>query len=99
METERAILQLSVNQIEGGEVVALLRSPDVLLRVADLERAGVRGFAGRRETVAGDAYVSLASLAPAVTFELDDRALTLRLTAAPSLLTTTVTSCRAGRPA
>jgi outer membrane usher protein len=99
VETERAILQLTVNQIESGEVVALLRSPDVLLRVADLERAGVRGFAGRRETVAGDAYVSLASLAPAVTFELDDRALTLRLTAAPSLLTTTVQDFLQSRPA
>jgi outer membrane usher protein len=98
VETERAILQLSVNQIENGEVVALLRGADVLLRVADLERAGVRAFAGRRETVAGEAYVSLASLAPAVTFELDDRALTLRLTAAPSLLATTVQDFLQSRP-
>lgn len=97
-ETERAILQLSVNQIERGEVVALLRSPDVLLRVADLERAGLRDFAGQRETIAGDAYVSLLSLAPVVTFELDERALALRLTAQPSRLTATVQDFLQSRP-
>jgi outer membrane usher protein len=99
VETERAILQLSVNQTESGEVVALLRGADILLRVADLEQAGVRGFAGRRETVGGVAYVSLASLAPAVTFEMDERALTLRLTATPALLPTTVQDFLQSRPA
>ena len=53
-ETERAILQMSVNGIERGEVVVVLRSPDVLVRVVDLERAGLIGFGGRRETVGSD---------------------------------------------
>ncbi|HKW91435.1 MAG TPA: fimbria/pilus outer membrane usher protein [Methylomirabilota bacterium] len=97
-ETERAILQLSVNEVERGEVVVLLRTPDVLLRAADLERAGLRGLAGRRETVAGEVYVSLASLAPAVTFALDERALTLRLTAQPSLLIANVQDFLQSRP-
>jgi len=97
-EMEQAILQWSVNGVERGEVVTQLRSPDVLVRVADLEQAGVRGFAGRRETVAGVAYVSLASLAPAVTFEMDERALTLRLTATPGLLATTVQDFLQSRP-
>jgi outer membrane usher protein len=97
-ETERAILQWSVNEIERGEVVVLLRGPDVLLRVSDLERGGLHGFAGRRETIAGDEYVSLASLAPAVTFAVDERALTLRLTAAPSMLATTVQDFLQSRP-
>ena len=95
---EQAILQWSVNGIDRGEVVVLLRSPDVLVRVADLEQAGVRGFAGRRETVGGVAHVSLASLAPAVTFEMDERALTLRLTATPGLLATTVQDFLQSRP-
>jgi len=99
VEMEQAILQWSVNGVERGEVVVRLRSPDVLVRVADLEQAGVRGFAGRRETVGGVAYVSLASLAPAVTFEMDERALTLRLTTAPSLLPTTVQDFLQSRPA
>jgi outer membrane usher protein len=94
----QAILQWSVNGVERGEVVALLRGADVLVRVADLEQAGVRAFAGRRESVTGAAYVSLASLAPAVTFEVDERALTLRLTAAPALLTTTVQDFLQSRP-
>jgi outer membrane usher protein len=97
-DMEQAILQWSVNGIDRGEVVTQLRAPDVLVRVADLEQAGVRGFAGRRETVAGVVYVSLASLAPAVTFEMDERALTLRLTATPGLLATTVQDFLQSRP-
>jgi len=95
---ELAILQLSVNQVERGEVVVMLRGTDILVRVVDLERAGVRGFAGRREAVGGVAHVSLASLAPAVTFEMDERALALRLTATPSLLPTTVQDFLRSRP-
>jgi len=97
-ETERAILQWSVNQVERGEVVVFLRGPDVLLRVVDLERAGVRGFAGRRETFGGEVYVWLASLAPAVTYEVDERALVLRVSAGPSLLATNVQDFLQGRP-
>jgi len=97
-ETERAILQVTVNGIERGEIVVVLRSPDVLVRVVDLQRAGLIGFGGRRETVDGDVYVSLVSLAPAVTYELDERALALRLTAAPSNLTTTIQDFLQSRP-
>jgi outer membrane usher protein len=97
-ETERAILQVSVNGIERGEIVVVLRSPDVLVRVVDLERAGLIGFGGRRETVGGDVHVSLISLAPAVTYELDERALALRLTATPSNLTTTIQDFLQSRP-
>jgi outer membrane usher protein len=94
----RAILQLSVNGVERGEVVVLLRGGDVLLRVTDLERAGIRGVAGTRETVAGVVHVSLASLAPAITFEMDERALALRLTAEPGLLPATVQDFLQSRP-
>ena len=51
-DVERAILQLSVNGVERGEVVVVVRSPDVLIRPADLQRAGLIGLAGRRETIA-----------------------------------------------
>jgi outer membrane usher protein len=98
-ELERAILQLHVNQVDRGQVVVLLQGPDVLVPVADLERTGLRGFAGRRETVAGTVYVSLASLAPTVTFVLDERAVALHLTAAPSLLPATVQDFLQSRPA
>lgn len=98
LDVPRGIFQLSVNQIDRGEIVAILRSPDVLVRVRDLERAGLRGFAGLRENITGETYVSLASLAPVVTFELDERALTLRLTAAPATLTTTIQDFLQARP-
>lgn len=97
-EVVRAILQLSVNDVDRGEVVALLRGGDVLVRAVDLERAGLRGIAGPRETVGSETYVPLASLAPAVRFELDERALTLRLTAVPALLQSTIQDFQAGSP-
>jgi len=97
-QVERAIFQWSINQVERGEVIVYLRGSDVLVRVADLEGAGVRGFVGRRETLGGEAYVSLASLAPAVTYVLDERALVLRLSAGPALLPTTVQNFLQGSP-
>jgi len=97
-EPEQAILQWSVNQVDRGEVVVLLRGADVLVRVADLERAGLRGFVGRREPYVGVMYVSLASLAPAVGYELDERALVLRVTTAPALLSTNVQDFLQARP-
>jgi outer membrane usher protein len=97
-EVVQAILQLSVNGVERGEVVALLRGPEVLVPVADLDRAGLRAVTGGHETVGGVAYVSLATLAPAVIFEVDERALTLRLTAAPALLPATVQDFLQSRP-
>jgi outer membrane usher protein len=97
-EPVQAILQWSVNQAERGEVVVLLRGSDVLVRVADLERAGIRGFVGRRESFIGEMYVSLASLAPVVGYELDERALVLRVTAAPALMTTNVQDFLQARP-
>lgn len=97
-EPEQAILQWSVNQVDRGEVVVLLRGADVLVRVTDLERAGLRGFVGRREPYVGVMYVSLASLAPAVGYELDERALVLRVTTAPALLSTNVQDFLQARP-
>jgi len=97
-ETQRAILQLIVNEVERGEVIVVLRGPDVLLRVTDLQPAGLINIEGRRETIGGEAYVSLASLAPQIVYEMDERALVLRLTAAPSTLAVTVQDFLQSRP-
>jgi outer membrane usher protein len=83
---QRAILELSINEVEKGEVVVFLRESDVLVRVKDLETAGLKSFAGRRENISGDDYVLLNSLAPQVSFKLNDRDLTLNLTAQPAVL-------------
>jgi len=37
------------------------------------DEAGLRGFGGRREDIDGRQWVSLRSLAPGVTFVLDER--------------------------
>src|SRR6266545_4765140 len=88
--SQRAILGLVVNEIDKGEILVVLRGDDVWASIDALERAGVRGFAGRRETIAGGPMVELRSLAPDVTFAVDEAALVLRITAAPAFLATTM---------
>lgn len=97
-DTQRAILQLSVNLVEQDEAIVLLRAGDVLMRMPDLVRAGLRGFSGRREVIGGEEYVSLASLGPGITFVLDERALALRLTAQTAFLASTVLDLGPGPP-
>jgi len=96
---KRALLTLVVNDVPKGEVLAILRLPDVFVAVRSLEEeAGLHGFAGRREDIDGRPWVSLRSLAPDVQFVLDDRSLTLRLTAAARLLGTRSVRLRPGAP-
>jgi outer membrane usher protein len=71
---------------------------DVLVGVAALESLGLRGFGGHRESIGGTPFVSLASLAPRLIYELDERALTLRLSAQPDLLDAVVRNLASGRP-
>lgn len=79
MAAENVFLPVTVNEVAKGEVVALIEGSDVLLRVRDFEAFGVRGFAGRRETREGEAWVFLSSLAPEVSFRLDLEAVTLAI--------------------
>jgi outer membrane usher protein len=79
---QRAILALAVNLIDKGEAFVVLRGHDVLLLVSDLEGAGVKNFTGLREPIGGKLHVSLQSLASSgISYELDERALTLKVTA------------------
>ena len=87
---QRAILTLTVNEVDKGDALVIVRGGDLLIGVETLRQAGLREFTGRRETVTGEAFVSLASLAPGIVFEFDQKALALRLTARPELLATTV---------
>ncbi|HTK29301.1 MAG TPA: fimbria/pilus outer membrane usher protein [Vicinamibacterales bacterium] len=95
---QRAILTVSLNEVDEGDALVVLRDGDALIAVTALERFGLHGFAGRRETANGETVVSLASLAPDVTFVVDERALTLTLTAKPSLFAPAVRSLADGRP-
>src|SRR5262249_26835956 len=94
----RAILRLTVNHVDRGDVIVILKAGDVLVRVDDLEQAGLRAFDGTRTLVKDALHVSLRSLAPAVTFDLDERELALRLTVAPSMLAGKVVDLGVGRP-
>ncbi|MEO6326812.1 MAG: fimbria/pilus outer membrane usher protein, partial [Thermoanaerobaculia bacterium] len=95
---KRAILPLRVNSVEQGEVSALLDGVDVLLPLAELERAGLGAIEGARCEVGGESFVSLASLSPDVSFTLDESDLTLRMKVRPRLLKSSIHDLRNGRP-
>jgi outer membrane usher protein len=98
-QDQRAVLELVVNRVPSGESLVVLRGTDALVPVETLQKAGLRGFAGRRDTLGGEEIVSLASLAPGVTFAVDDIELRLMLTASPDLLGLTVRDLWSGAPA
>ena len=81
-----------------GEIVVHIGEGEIWCDVAALERAGLRGFAGDRETRGIRIIVGLHSLAPAVRFELDETALELRLTVAPALFGQTQRNILSERP-
>jgi outer membrane usher protein len=89
VQDQKAILELSVNQISQGEVFVFLREKDILIRRLDLEKAGLQGFSGLQETINNEIYVSLASLGSNANYEFDEKALTLRITAQANLLGST----------
>ena len=70
---QRALLTLYVDDGDHGETQVIVRDKDILASVAALEEAGIHSFAGTREVVNGKPMVSLASLAPAITYKFDDR--------------------------
>jgi hypothetical protein len=67
-QDQRAVLELVVNRVPSGESLVVLRGTDALVPVETLQKAGLHGFTGRRDTLGGQELVSLASLAPGVTF-------------------------------
>ncbi|WP_242334776.1 MULTISPECIES: fimbria/pilus outer membrane usher protein [Anaeromyxobacter] len=81
-----AFLQLFVNGGPADTALVLVAPQDIWIAPADLVRAGLAGFGGARRELDGRTLVSLRSLAPGVRFDLDERALAIRLEAAPSLL-------------
>lgn len=96
---QRALLSLSVNQVVHGEALVILRGTDIMIEVPTLAQAGLKDFDGRRETVDGREFVSLASLAPSITFQFSERALTLAITARGEHLGSVVLDLRSTRPA
>lgn len=96
---ELAVLPTHVNGVAAGEMTVFFEEADALVRIADLAGAGIQGFAGQTRVEGGETFVSLASLAPEVSWKFDESELRLDLTVDPALLPTVRREIRAGRPA
>jgi outer membrane usher protein len=98
-QDQRAMLELVVNRVAAGESIVVIRGADALVPITGLTQAGLGGFKGQRETIGGQEYVSLSSLAPDLSFTIDELELRLSITAAPELLGRTIHDLRSGAPA
>lgn len=87
---QTVLLDLAVNLVEKGTVTAIIKGEDIFLQVKDLEAAGVstKGI-GKQETIEGENYLSLSSLAPNITYKFDINLLKLALTSGADRLTDT----------
>src|SRR5215831_6168297 len=97
-QPQQSFWELVVNDVPHGTVVAVLDGDRVWLPVAALEKAGLRGFDGRRETLFGEPHVLLRSLEPGITTTLDTVNVVMRLTAAPQYLPETEVTLQRPRP-
>jgi len=96
-DAERAFLDVTVNAVERGQVVAILSGDgDVSLSGADLQRLGVPSLSLRGSI--GNNDVSLRALAPTVTFTVDPVALRLRIVIDPKALPRQAIAIGAGSP-
>jgi outer membrane usher protein len=98
-QNQRAVLELVVNQVSAGESIVVLRGSDVLVPADALVKAGLEGLKGERVEIGGASVVSLSSLAPNISFRLDESELRLYITANPDLLGPQVHNLFTGAPA
>jgi outer membrane usher protein len=89
---QRAPLSLVVNGVAKGDIVGIVRTKDVLVSESDAHAAAVPFSDAAVMEFEGGRYVSLASLAPHVTYRLDLTTVTLDLTVDPTLLGRTAVS-------
>jgi outer membrane usher protein len=84
----RVALSFRLNHTPRGEIFPILREEDVLLGEEELKKASVKveALSGRRETIDGEVYLSLRSLAPEVSYELDEENAQMNLTVPSTLL-------------
>jgi outer membrane usher protein len=84
--SEPAPLTLIFNGIDKGVSVVILRANDVLVRLSDFQRAAFPLPGAKFVDVDGERYVSVASLAPKITYKVDLVNLRLDVNAEASLL-------------
>lgn len=94
-----APVQIVVNGVAHDVVIARFLEGDVWVPLATLRAAGLERLRGEQKEIAGEPWVSLRSLAPGLTYALDERTLELRLEARAELLGRIALDARgAGRP-
>lgn len=87
-----------MNGSASGDVFLIRADAELWLRTNRLAGTGLTNAHGVERTFNGESYVALSSLAPGVTFELDEQALELRLTAAPEMFAATRVVLQNDRP-
>jgi outer membrane usher protein len=87
---QSVLLDLAVNLVEKGKITAIIKGEDIFLQIKDLETVGIstKGI-GKQETIEGENYLSLSSLAPNITYKFDINLLKLALTSSADRLTDT----------
>ncbi len=96
---QRALLPVKVNEIAQGEVFSLVAGDDVLLPKSFFDGLAIPVAGVTTRQIEGDTYVSLRSLAPKITFNLDPDDLTLSISVDPHLLGHQALELHRGSPA
>ena len=97
-QPQQAFLSLVVNEVAKGDVIAAIDGTRIWLPVAALQKAGLQGFAGQRDTLFGQPYVLMQSLEPGITTVLDMANVALNVTAAPQFFFENVVTMQRRRP-
>ena len=97
-EQQPAMLDVSINGVPHGQSIVVMDDGQVWIDLESLTSAGVKNPGGDRRPWKDRTLVRLGSLAPSITYELDEAALALRLTVQPSLLQGTRVDLTSQRP-
>jgi outer membrane usher protein len=85
----RAPFTLVVNEVEKGQAMVVLKNGDVFVLRSDLKDVEVTIPFGQDEVIDGAPMLSLKSVSPPVSYELDEQRIVLRLTVPVKFLPTT----------
>jgi len=95
---ERTIVSVVLNSIEQEDMFVVTTVDGPWVAVQDLEAMGLSGFKGRRQAFDGVEHVLLPSLAPALTFLVNDRDLSMTITASAEFFPPATFTAVATRP-
>lgn len=96
---QRAVVPIEVNGVSKGEILLLIGDDEFFVNPEDLGNVGIQGLVPETRRIADGMYVSLSSLAPAVTFNFDDSTYVLSLQVDASYLPHVTRSLATSRPA